>query len=73
MGITLYSGSIEIRAKGDGINAASPGDECGENAKPCSGNCVCFIDKMAWMRMEIYSYQEEKSRFLLPLILKINQ
>ena len=44
MGITLYSGSIEIRANGDGINAASPGDECGENAKPCSGNCVCFID-----------------------------
>ena len=44
MGITLYSGSIEIRAKGDGINAASPGDECWENANPCSGNYVCFID-----------------------------
>ena len=44
IGITLYSGSIEIRANGDCINAASPGDECGENAKPCSGNCVCFID-----------------------------
>ena len=44
MGITLYSGSIEIRATGDGINAASPGDECGENAERCSGDCACFID-----------------------------
>ena len=44
MGITLYSGSIEIRATEDGINAASPGDECGENAERCSGDCACFID-----------------------------
>ena len=43
MGITLYSGNVEIFAEQDGINAASPGDECGENAPRCSGNCVCYI------------------------------
>jgi hypothetical protein len=44
MGITLYSGSVSISAGGDGINAASAGDECGDNAPRCSGNCVCYIN-----------------------------
>ena len=77
MGITLYSGSIEIRANGDGINAASPGDECGENAKPCSGNCVCFIDIQGG-RLSLISGEDGLDAngdifISLPLILKINQ
>ena len=42
MGITIYSGIIEITSGQDGINAASSGNECDESIQ-CSGNCECYI------------------------------
>ena len=42
-GINIYSGSIEIKAGGDAINAASSGTDCDETVQ-CSGNCACYIN-----------------------------
>ncbi len=42
-GINIYSGSIEIKAGGDTINAASSGTDCDETVQ-CSGNCACYIN-----------------------------
>ena len=42
-GINIYSGSIEIKAGEDAINAASPGNDCDETVQ-CSGNCACYIN-----------------------------
>ena len=41
--IIIYSGTIDIEAEEDGINAASSGDDCDETVS-CSGNCACYID-----------------------------
>ena len=41
--IIIYSGTINIQAEEDGINAASSGDDCDETIQ-CSGNCACYID-----------------------------
>ena len=40
--IEIYSGTINIKADEDGINAASSGDDCDETVQ-CSGNCACYI------------------------------
>ena len=42
-GINIYSGSIEIKAGEDAINAASSGSDCDETVQ-CSGNCACYIN-----------------------------
>ena len=41
-GITIYSGTLDIKASEDGINAAAAGEECDETVK-CSGNCECYF------------------------------
>ena len=40
--IIIYSGTLDITAGGDGINAASSGSDCDETVK-CYGNCACSI------------------------------
>ena len=42
MEIEINSGTITINANGDGINAASPGNECDET-KSCFGKCPCYF------------------------------
>lgn len=41
--IEIYSGTIQIEASEDGINAASSGTDCESETVRCSGNCVCNI------------------------------
>lgn len=41
-GIEIYSGTLDIKADEDGINAAAAGSECDETVR-CSGNCECYI------------------------------
>ena len=40
--IIINSGTMDISAGGDGINAASSGTDCDETVK-CSGNCACSL------------------------------
>ena len=40
--IVINSGTMDITAGGDGINAASSGSDCDETVK-CSGNCACSL------------------------------
>ena len=56
MGITIYSGYIEINSGGDGINAASSGSECDESVQ-CYGDCACFINILNGI-MEIISGED---------------
>ena len=40
--IEIYSGTINIKADEDGINAASSDSDCDETVQ-CSGTCACYI------------------------------